>query len=123
MLCPCISSALGQLYLFQATQVNLGFFIDLVFIFLAIVAFQAYSGNVVTYSGKLCFQASVSREVPDPSDRGWGSEALPTVGEDRIRCHLSKLGLHKSTGPAGMQLREVVDVSLPYQPGTVMEVG
>lgn len=95
----CISSVLGQLYLSQAIPGNFSTFQKLWQLW--------HSGSIVGYkiceipSGKVCFYASLSREVPEPSCGACGSKTLPTVEEDQIRDSLSKLDLYKSTAPAG----------------------
>lgn len=65
-------------------------------------------------SGKVCFYASLSREVLEPSDRVWGSETLPVVEEDQIRDSLSKLDLHKCTAPAASVVRGLLPISLEW---------
>lgn len=55
------------------------------------------------FTGKACPQAS---QVPEPSGRVWGSEALLIVQEDTVRDHLNQFDIYKSVGPDGIHLRQ-----------------
>lgn len=45
------------------------------------------------FNGKACPQAS---QVPEPPSRVWGSEAVPTVEEERVKDCLTHLDMHKT---------------------------
>ncbi|GAB0209898.1 mitochondrial enolase superfamily member 1 [Grus japonensis] len=60
------------------------------------------------FTGKVCPQAS---QVPEHPSRVWGSEAVATVEEERVRNHLTHLDIHEPMGSDGMHLRVLKELA------------